>query len=365
MVMARDGRPLRTITTPAAKLRRRRDVRAAAGAALLLARRHEDRLRLHRPTRCPVASTCGSIQRSTFYTDANVDRGDADRRLRQPVQRLRPRVGDELAHARLRRLRQPGRDRRPRRRRLLQKAVDGPERRHGRRRAHARRHAARGHLRLRPEQEADVLRGQRQRSTEFPPAYPDFACETTKRRRALRRPVVVARRRRARVREQPRASRSRASRSSAPARARRANDLDPERDRLRARLGPAPTRPPAAYVPARRDAGDRRRRPGADRRARSSRPSRPRPRRSRQGPGSSRSPSRAPARSRSPPRSRGKKVASGERDGEAGRHRHACKLSKVKKTLKGKRLTLKLSFKDTTRDEEGEGRRHRVRGHVA
>ncbi len=132
-VMARDGRPLRTITTQP----------ASSGDGGTFAPRpvqlsfSPDGTKIayaYVAYSCPVASTCGSIQRSVFYTHAGCRCGDADHGLRQPAQRLEPGVGDELAHARVRRLRPPGGDRRPRRRRLQLQALDGPERGHGRRR---------------------------------------------------------------------------------------------------------------------------------------------------------------------------------------------------------------------------------------
>ena len=71
-VMARDGQPLRTITTPAARspataARSRRT--PSSSPSRPTARRSPT------PTSsysCPVASTCGSIQRSVFYTHADV-----------------------------------------------------------------------------------------------------------------------------------------------------------------------------------------------------------------------------------------------------------------------------------------------------
>jgi hypothetical protein len=70
-VMAKDGRPLRTITTPTTK----------SGDGGTFAPRPVDLSFSPDGTKiaysyvaysCPVASTCGSIQRSTYYTDANV-----------------------------------------------------------------------------------------------------------------------------------------------------------------------------------------------------------------------------------------------------------------------------------------------------
>src|SRR3954447_318088 len=71
VVMARDGRPLRTITTPQAK----------SGDGGTFAPRPVDlsfspdgsKLAYsYVASSCPVASTCGTIQRSTFYTEAGV-----------------------------------------------------------------------------------------------------------------------------------------------------------------------------------------------------------------------------------------------------------------------------------------------------
>ncbi len=70
-VMTNDGRPLRTITTPSAK----------SGDGGTFAPRPVDLSFSPDGTKiayayvansCPVASTCGTIQRSTFYTEANV-----------------------------------------------------------------------------------------------------------------------------------------------------------------------------------------------------------------------------------------------------------------------------------------------------
>ncbi len=69
--MARDGRPLRTITTPAA---RSGDGGTFAPRPVQLSF-SPDGSKLayaYLAYSCPVASSCGSIQRSTFYTDANV-----------------------------------------------------------------------------------------------------------------------------------------------------------------------------------------------------------------------------------------------------------------------------------------------------
>ena len=71
VVMAPDGRPLRTITTPPAK----------SGDGGTFAPRPVDLAFSPDGTKiayayvansCPVGSTCGTIQRSIFYTDANV-----------------------------------------------------------------------------------------------------------------------------------------------------------------------------------------------------------------------------------------------------------------------------------------------------
>src|SRR5689334_4980836 len=71
VVMAKDGKPIRTITTPMAK----------SGDGGTFAPRPVDLAFSPDGTKiayayvassCPVASTCGSVQRSTFYTDANV-----------------------------------------------------------------------------------------------------------------------------------------------------------------------------------------------------------------------------------------------------------------------------------------------------
>ena len=156
-VMARDGQPLRTITTPPAKsgdggtfapnpvqLSFSPDGTKIAYAYLSYSLPGGLDLRLD-----PALGLLHAQRR---------DHGDAAQRLRQPAQRQRPRVGHELAHAGLRRLRAPGGDRRPRRRRLQRQALDGPERGHGRRRGLARRQAARGDHGLRREHEARVLR---------------------------------------------------------------------------------------------------------------------------------------------------------------------------------------------------------------
>jgi hypothetical protein len=70
-VMARDGRPLHTITTPPAKSG---DGGTFAPNPVQLSF-SPDGTKLayaYVAYSCPVASTCGSIQRSVFYTDANV-----------------------------------------------------------------------------------------------------------------------------------------------------------------------------------------------------------------------------------------------------------------------------------------------------
>ena len=119
-------------------------------------------------------------------------------------------------------------------------------------------------------------------ATEFPPAYPELSCETTQRRREVRRPVVVARR--------LRASPTRAAGGITISRftqfgpaLRRAERLHPERDRLRARLGPGRRRPPrptaAGDHAARRRTRARSRRRRSPSRARSSRSPRRPPRR--------------------------------------------------------------------------------------
>ena len=70
-VMAGDGRPLRTITTPPAKsadggMFEPRPVKLAFSPdATKLAYTYT-------AYSCPVASSCGSVQRSTFYTHADV-----------------------------------------------------------------------------------------------------------------------------------------------------------------------------------------------------------------------------------------------------------------------------------------------------
>ena len=130
-VMARDGQPLHTITTPPAKSG---DGGTFAPRPVQLSFSPDGTKIAYAyvANSCPVASTCGSTQRSVFYTAPRHD-GHAAQRLRQPAQRLQPRVGEQQPDARVRRVRPPGRDRRPRRRRLQQPAVDGPERGHGRR----------------------------------------------------------------------------------------------------------------------------------------------------------------------------------------------------------------------------------------
>jgi hypothetical protein len=71
VVMARDGRPLRTITTPAA---RSGDGGTFAPRPVQLSFSPDGSKIAYAYTSysCPVASTCGSIQRSTFYTAADV-----------------------------------------------------------------------------------------------------------------------------------------------------------------------------------------------------------------------------------------------------------------------------------------------------
>jgi len=71
VVMARDGRPLRTITTPPA---RSADGGTFAPRPVQLSF-SPDGSKLayaYLASSCPVASTCGSVQRSTFYTRADV-----------------------------------------------------------------------------------------------------------------------------------------------------------------------------------------------------------------------------------------------------------------------------------------------------
>ena len=135
-VMARNGPVAAHDHDAHHEVRGRRDLRAAPGEPVVLARRQQDRLLLpglQLPGRLdlrldPALDVLHGRQRHA---------GHAGRHLRQPVQRLRPGVGDQQPHARVRRLRAPGGDRRPRPGRVRQPAVDGPERRHGRRRAHA------------------------------------------------------------------------------------------------------------------------------------------------------------------------------------------------------------------------------------
>ena len=121
-VMARDGRLLRTIATPPA---RSGDGGTFAPNPVELSF-SPDATKIayaYVANSCPVASTCGSIQRSTFYTDAAGP---------TPVETYGNQFGvsdpewvTNSAHARVRRLRQPGVDRRPRAGRLLADAVDG------------------------------------------------------------------------------------------------------------------------------------------------------------------------------------------------------------------------------------------------
>ena len=68
-----DGRPLRTITTPPAKSG---DGGTFAPRPVQLSFSPDGSKIAYSYVAysCPVASTCGSIQRSTFYTDANVTR---------------------------------------------------------------------------------------------------------------------------------------------------------------------------------------------------------------------------------------------------------------------------------------------------
>jgi hypothetical protein len=70
-VMARDGRPIRTITTPSAKSG---DGGTFAPRPVELAFSPDGTKIAYAYVAhsCPVGSTCGTIQRSTFYTDANV-----------------------------------------------------------------------------------------------------------------------------------------------------------------------------------------------------------------------------------------------------------------------------------------------------
>ena len=70
-VMARDGRPLHTITTDGAN-RRRRHVRGSNPVQLSFSPDGTKIAYAYLAYSCPVASTCGSIQRSVFYTHADV-----------------------------------------------------------------------------------------------------------------------------------------------------------------------------------------------------------------------------------------------------------------------------------------------------
>jgi hypothetical protein len=71
-VMARDGQPLRTITTPTTKSGDGGTF-APRPVALSFSPDGSKIAYSYVAYSCPVASTCGSIQRSTYYTDANVE----------------------------------------------------------------------------------------------------------------------------------------------------------------------------------------------------------------------------------------------------------------------------------------------------
>ena len=71
VVMAGDGKPLHTITTPQAKSGDGGTF-AARPVQLSFSPDGTKLAYVYLASSCPVASTCGSIQRSTFYTDANV-----------------------------------------------------------------------------------------------------------------------------------------------------------------------------------------------------------------------------------------------------------------------------------------------------
>lgn len=119
VVMTKDGRQLRTIQTPPAKSG---DGGTFAPRPVSLAFSPDGSKIAYSYVAysCPVASTCGTVQRSTFYSEAAGPDAHPDRPLGQRLRRRRSRVGHELARADHRRLREPHQLRRPRRRRRLQ-----------------------------------------------------------------------------------------------------------------------------------------------------------------------------------------------------------------------------------------------------
>ena len=268
-VMARDGRPLRTITTQPARSGDGGTFAPRPVAALVLARRHEDRLRVRRRTRArwPRPAARSSARRSTRTRTSR-----RRRRSTSTATSTASRNPEWVTNSRTLVFGGYGR----------QVAIDdlgagdyshepwmvpngdmgdGEVTRDGTRLAVT--------VRLRREHEARFFAVTGDVKTEFPPAYPESACATTNGDEKLRRPdagrpTAPGSRTRA-----ARASRSRASRSSAPAvcdgAERRlilsATGSEPD-------WGPADP-PAAAYTPRRRspgaDAGARRRTPAAAR----------------------------------------------------------------------------------------------------
>ena len=212
---------------------------------------------------------------------------------------------------------------------------------------------ARGHLRLRREQEA--RRSSPSTATSRPSSRPPtrtFACAMTQRRRAA---TATRRGRRTAPGSPSRAapgSRSRASPSSAPDDCAAPNDVVADARPAPSPTGAPPTPPAAAYKPPVTTPRSRRPRPHAG-----AEPSRPR---------SSRSSRRAGlaqglAVTVTVPAAGKVKVAATSQ-GQEGRERRAPPRSRparsrsalVKKSLKGKTLTLKLTFKGPTIDEDAE-----------
>ena len=253
--MARDGRPLRTITTPPARspATAGRSPRARSSSPSRPTARRSPTPTSPTAARSPRPAARSSARRSTQRHDEATPS-----RLRQPVQRLRPRVGDQRPHARLRRLRAPGGDRRPRPGRLQQQALDGARTATW---ATARSPATASGSRSRPTTaRTRSSRSSRSPATSRPssrPRIPSFACEMTHGDERYADPTWAPDNAGHRLREQRGHHRVALHRVRA-GRLRGAERLRPERDRLAARLGPGrrrrppPTRRRSSRPPGRR-----------------------------------------------------------------------------------------------------------------